>query len=111
MLLFGFFNYGRKGILDITHKRLFSFRTFRNLLEQTGYLVVGHRYFPLPLTALGFPPSLARPLEAINRLLIKVAPSIFAYQMMYEAIPLASADEMLRDALTKQSSRLSEPVQ
>jgi len=33
MLLLGQFNYGRRGILDLTHTRLLTFATFRRLLE------------------------------------------------------------------------------
>ena len=33
LLLFGQFNYGKKGILDATHTRLFTFRSLRDLLE------------------------------------------------------------------------------
>ena len=38
-LLFGWFNYGRRGILDLTHTRLFTFGTLRNLFEQAGYQI------------------------------------------------------------------------
>src|SRR6185437_9548148 len=34
MLLLGQFNYGKRGILDMTHTRLFTFSSFRRLLEQ-----------------------------------------------------------------------------
>src|SRR6185436_4003552 len=37
MLLIGKFNYGKRGILDLTHTRLFTFGTFRRLFEQSGY--------------------------------------------------------------------------
>ena len=33
MLFFGQFNYGKKGILDATHTRLFTFRSLRELLR------------------------------------------------------------------------------
>ena len=32
MLLFGSFNYGKKGILDKTHTRLFTFSSFKKLV-------------------------------------------------------------------------------
>ena len=35
-MLFGQFNYGKRGILDMTHTRLFTFRSFRRLLEEAG---------------------------------------------------------------------------
>ena len=37
MTLFGQFNYGKKGLLDYTHKRLFTFRTLKSLLKNAGY--------------------------------------------------------------------------
>lgn len=88
MLLLGYFNYGEKGILDITHKRLFSTRTFRNLLDQTGFLVLETRGFPLPYKSLGFRPGLCRLLEGMNRFLIRLRPSLFAYQVLHVAAPL-----------------------
>jgi len=88
MLAMGFFNYGKRGILDITHKRLFSLRTFRNLMEQTGFLIDKEYFFPLPFHALGFPKKLAMFLEKVNVLLIRIRPSLFAYQVMMEATPI-----------------------
>ena len=40
MLLIGQFNYGKRGILDLTHARLFTFESFRRLFEQGGFRVV-----------------------------------------------------------------------
>ncbi len=94
MLLLGFFNYGRRGILDITHKRLFSIRSFKNLLEQTGFLITKRNYFPFPFRALGFRPGLAAFLEKINIALLRIAPSLFAYQFMYEAAPVAMPERL-----------------
>ena len=47
MLLLGQFNYG-KGILDITHTRLFTFGTLRRLFEQAGFEVTEVRGLPAP---------------------------------------------------------------
>jgi len=91
MLLFGFFNYGEKGILDISHKRLFSYRTFHNLLEQTGFVILKEDFFPVPFQKLGFQKNVVRVLEMINRWLIKLWPSLFSYQIMFQAIPLREA--------------------
>jgi 2-polyprenyl-3-methyl-5-hydroxy-6-metoxy-1,4-benzoquinol methylase len=93
MLLAGFFNYGKKGILDITHKRLFTSRNFKNLMEQTGFITKRMTYFPLPFKALGWPSPLAGLLEQLNVLLIKISPSLFSYQMMVEAIHLPSTSD------------------
>lgn len=93
MLLLGFFNYGKRGILDITHKRLFSLRTFRNIMEQTGFIVIAQHFFPLPFQALGFPKRLAQFLERINMALIRASPSLFAYQILLVANPIAFSVE------------------
>ena len=54
MLLFGQFNYGKKGILDATHTRLFTFRSLHELLDQSGYKVLEVRGIPAPFPkALG----------------------------------------------------------
>jgi len=39
MLLLGQFNYGKAGILDSTHTRLFTFRSLRRLLRETGFRI------------------------------------------------------------------------
>ena len=38
-LIVGQFNYGQRGILDMTHRRLFTLRSFRRLFEQSGFVV------------------------------------------------------------------------
>src|SRR5438046_5373491 len=54
MLLLGQFNYGKKGILDITHTRIFTFRSMRELLRQSGYKILEMRGVPAPFpVALG----------------------------------------------------------
>ena len=48
MLALGQFNYSRKGILGIGHRRLFTFKSLRALLEQAGYAVMEERGVPAP---------------------------------------------------------------
>src|SRR5581483_3768142 len=48
MLFFGNFTYGRKGILDRTHTRLFTFHSMCELLEQTGYKILDLQGIPAP---------------------------------------------------------------
>ena len=38
-LLLGRFEYGRRGILDLTHTRLFTFATFRRALQSAGFSI------------------------------------------------------------------------
>lgn len=99
MLLLGFFNYGNRGILDVTHKRLFSLRTFRNLLEQTGFVIRRRILFPFPFRALGFPPRWAAALERVNRALLRWFPALFAYQVLFVATPLQPPQTILEETL------------
>ena len=85
VLLFGWFNYGRRGILDLTHCRLFTIGSFKRLLKNAGFRVD---------RIVGFGPPLAdtvarggRTLNLVDRALSFAAkkwPSLFAYQILAE---------------------------
>jgi glycosyltransferase involved in cell wall biosynthesis len=80
-LLFGQFNYGKRGILDLTHTRLFTFGSLRRLLVQGGYEVVSETGLPAP-----FPLALgdhwaSRLLVRLNSLLIGISKGLFSYQI------------------------------
>ena len=92
-LLFGQFNYGRKGILDRTHTRLFTFRSLQELFEQTGYKVIEMRGIPAPFPKAVGDNALGRFMVAVNRLGIAVLRGFFSYQIYLraEARPTVSA--------------------
>jgi glycosyltransferase involved in cell wall biosynthesis len=81
MLLLGQFNYGKRGILDLTHTRLFTFGTFRRLFEQSGFDVLEMRGVPAPFPLAVGNGRLGRFLIALNSLLISISRSLFAYQI------------------------------
>jgi SAM-dependent methyltransferase len=85
MLLLGQFNYGKKGILDRTHTRLFSVRSFCRTIEGEGFRVRSVRGFGPPIEDMV---GRSAPLRALDRLaswLARVWPSLFAYQFLVEA--------------------------
>jgi glycosyltransferase involved in cell wall biosynthesis len=97
-LLLGQFNYGRRGILDITHKRLLTFRSLRKLLHECGYEVLREEGVPAPFPlALGGLNRLSRFLLGVNRALIKISRGLFAYQIFVVARPLPTVDALLRE--------------
>ena len=107
-LLFGQFNYGKRGILDLTHRRLFTFRSFRRLLDQEGYRVTRMRGIPAPFVkALGDNPF-ARCLTCINRLFARVWPQMFAYQIYVEARFTAPLEHLLKKTLESGESDRSD---
>jgi SAM-dependent methyltransferase len=86
MLLCGQFNYGRRGILDRTHIRLFTFRSLRTLLRQAGYEILETRAVPAPFPlALPTRPGLSGLLLKLNSGLMRLSRTWFAYQIYVRA--------------------------
>ena len=95
MLLVGQFNYGKKGILDLTHTRLFTFDSLRALLQCSGFQILSQQGVPVPIPMVVKNPTLSSALMIINRLLIRVARGLFSYQILVVAKPLPSLDAIL----------------
>jgi 2-polyprenyl-3-methyl-5-hydroxy-6-metoxy-1,4-benzoquinol methylase len=94
-LLFGQFNYGREGILDLTHKRLFTFRSFRRMLEQEGYRVTTLKGIPAPFPKALGDSGFSRCLVGLNRGFIVLWRTLFSYQIYAEAKFLPPVDRLL----------------
>ena len=95
MLLFGNFNYGRRGILDRTHTRLFTKKTFYNILYESNFKIISQKYVPIPL-----------PLVIKNKLISDIAMKIlkflniffgklFSFQFIFKVKPRPSLDYLL----------------
>ena len=104
MLLLGQFHYGPRGILDLTHTRLFTFATIRYLFEQAGFDVEETRGVPAPFSLALGEGTAARVCMAINRALIRVWRSMFAYQIFMVVRPRPSLESLLASAI--ESSRV-----
>jgi hypothetical protein len=98
MLAFGQFNYGKAGILDRTHTRLFTFRSLRRLLVDHGFQIIQIRGVPAPFPKVFGNGRLGRTAIAFNRFLIALSPSLFAYQIFVVAHTTPNVDFVLRDA-------------
>lgn len=79
-LLFGFFNYGEKGILDKDHKRLFTLVSLKKILKQSNLKVIKIVGIPAPLELVFGTHWAMKPLHKLNHVLAKSVPSLFAYQ-------------------------------
>ena len=98
MLLLGHFNYGRKGILDRTHTRIFTFASLRELFEQAGYEVIDIKGIPAPYPiAIGGLPG--RLLLWINMALIHVSRGLFSYQIFIRASAKPSVEHLLSETI------------
>ncbi len=99
MLLFGQFNYGRRGILDRSHRRLFTFSSLTKLLEQSGYQVIETRGVPAPFPLAVKTPWLNRFLLRVNEFLLKFARNWFSYQIFVRAQALPSVHHLLEQTV------------
>lgn len=97
-LLFGWFNYGPRGILDLTHTRLFTFRTARALLEQSGYRITEVCGVPAPFQLALGEGRLASAALTINKALIRISRALFSYQIFMVCTPLPTLERLLEHA-------------
>ncbi|HMK74143.1 MAG TPA: bifunctional glycosyltransferase/class I SAM-dependent methyltransferase [Myxococcaceae bacterium] len=104
MLLLGQFNYGKAGILDRTHTRLFTFRTFTQLLRDAGLSIRRVRGVPAPFPKALGDNVLARALLLVNRGLIRLSKALFAYQIYVEAETTPDLSFVLADTLARRTA-------
>lgn len=107
MLLLGQFNYGKAGILDRTHSRLFTFRTLMHLLRDSGFRIREVRGIPAPFPKVLGKGRLGRAAIAVNLALIGLSKSLFAYQIYVRAESTPDVDFLLRDAERTSAMRVT----
>lgn len=99
MLALGQFNYGKKGILDLTHQRLFTVRSFCRTLEGEGFRVESVRGFPPPIRDMVGTSWALRLVDSLAGHLARIWPTLFGYQFLVEAVRLDDVDALLRRTL------------
>jgi SAM-dependent methyltransferase len=82
-LLFGNFNYSSKGILDFTHKRLFTFSSFKNFFVKNGFKINKKIGIPAPFPIVLGENILSKFLITLNSFLIFFHKGLFSFQMFY----------------------------
>jgi len=97
-LLLGGFHYGKRGILDMDHKRLFTFSTLKRTLKINNYELLKVTGVPVPFPLALGNTSFARVLLEINRALLSVWKALFSYQIFVVARPLPTLEHLLEDA-------------
>lgn len=99
MLLLGQFNYGREGILDFTHTRLFTYGSFVNMLRQLGFAIEEVRGVPAPFPKAIGAGFVGLALVRINSALIALSRRLFGYQLFARVEPLPTVDSLLVETL------------
>jgi glycosyltransferase involved in cell wall biosynthesis len=98
MLMLGQFNYGKRGILDLTHSRLFTFKTFKKLFEQFGFEVLKVKGVPAPIPLVIKRKKVSNFFMYINEFFIRIYKNLFSYQMFFIIQPKRSLQLLLSDA-------------
>jgi 2-polyprenyl-3-methyl-5-hydroxy-6-metoxy-1,4-benzoquinol methylase len=108
MLALGQFNYSKKGILGLGHRRLFTFQSMRALLEQAGYEIIEENGAPAPFPlALGLN-RWSEMLLLINRILIRLSKTLFSYQICIRSRALPDAKHLLTETIASSSALRAE---
>ncbi|MGH9465545.1 MAG: glycosyltransferase [Thermoanaerobaculia bacterium] len=96
-LLLGRFNYAERGILDITHRRLFTRRALRTALEECGYHLESFEGIGAPFEAV-LSGRLGRLLGRIANGLARLWPALFAFQFLVVCRPHPGLSGLLADS-------------
>jgi 2-polyprenyl-3-methyl-5-hydroxy-6-metoxy-1,4-benzoquinol methylase len=107
MLLFGQFNYGKAGILDRTHTRLFTFRGLSRLLRDEGFQIKEVRGVPAPFPKVLGDGWLGRTALAANLALIRLSKTMFSYQIYVRARTTPDVDFLLENAKRHSAERVA----
>ena len=107
MLLLGQFNYGKAGILDRGHTRLFNLRTLEHLLRDSGLIVKELKGVPAPFPKVLGDGKLGRFAVDVNLALIKFSKTLFSYQFYVEAETTPDVNFVVRDTLERSAAEAS----
>jgi len=94
-LLLGRFNYAERGILDITHRRLFTWGALRKLLVDCGYEIQEWQPIGAPFE-LVVPGSLGAFLASASDFFARLMPELFAFQFIVVAKPKPGVLQLLQ---------------
>ena len=95
MLLAGQFNYGPRGILDMTHTRLFTQASIERLFRQSRFDVVESFGLPVPVALAVSEGKAARALLRMNEAAIKFRDTAFSYQFFLALRPPVALDDLI----------------
>ena len=97
-LLLGRFEYGKRGILDITHTRLFTFNTLRRAMRAAGFEIQHSEGVVVPFPFIFGRTVLSRIALAVNRALVRLRPTLFGFQILIVATPRPNLAALLNAA-------------
>ena len=107
-LLLGRFEYGKRGILDITHARLFTFSTLRRAMRAAGFEIQRSEGIVVPIPFIFGRSALAKIALVVNRALARLRPTLFGFQILLIAKPRPTLPSLLEAAGRSAKQRIFE---
>ena len=103
-VFFGLFDYDTKGILDRTHLRFYTKRSFQRMAESCGFTLSAAKCTGVPVEQMlkSRSPSASFLIlfySRIEKLFIRLRAQIFAYQFVYELTP-TNCNELISNPAT-----------
>jgi glycosyltransferase involved in cell wall biosynthesis len=105
-LLLGRFEYGKRGILDLTHTRLFTMKTLRRAMTAAGFDIKTEEGVVVPVPFVFGDSRLSRALLLINRFLVRVRPTLFGFQLLVTSTARPTLQTLLQAATTSADQKL-----
>ncbi|MDX1975559.1 MAG: glycosyltransferase [Rickettsiales bacterium] len=105
MLLLGRFEYGKRGILDKSHKRIFTFPSLRRLVQQSGFIVEQTKGIPAPFPLALRNQTLATILLKANQLALRLGRGLFSFQIGLVARPKQAFETVFANTLQSEKQR------
>lgn len=101
--LLGQFNYGRRGILDLTHTRLFTLSSFRRLLTNAGFRIDAVLAFGPPIADLSSSTNgVLTVLDRFSAWCARTWKGLFGYQILIEATRPDSVHDLMKQTFQEQ---------
>ena len=109
-LLLGRFEYGKRGILDLTHTRLFTFATMRRAMRSARFDIVASEGVVMPLPFIFGNNFLSGALLRLNGFLVRLWPSMFGFQILLRAKARPNLETLLASAHQGAAAKRAESV-
>jgi 2-polyprenyl-3-methyl-5-hydroxy-6-metoxy-1,4-benzoquinol methylase len=97
MLLFGYFNYGKRGILDKTHARLFTKDSFIKILEENNFRINSISYIPIPIPLVIKNRFICNIFMNMQKYMNILFGKLFSFQIFIEAEAYPDLDYLIAD--------------
>ena len=98
MLFFGWFHHSKRGILDKSHHRLFTFASLERLFVRNGFDLLESKGIPGPFPLSMGDNLLARSLLKLNAICMHISKGFFGYQTFLRLKPRPSLAWLLERA-------------